>query len=277
MLGSVIALGAIGVSLTFGILGFANFAHGDLMTFGAYCAFLFYSQLALPFWLAFPLALLATAALAIAFDQIIYRHLRSKESVILLISSFGVALIIRAMVQIIWGPDNQVYANGIQMPYRFFDGSLRLKPDQLIILLCTITLMLALHFFLQKSKTGKAMRATADNPELARLTGINTERVIIWTWLLGGSLAAAAGIFLGMDTRLHSGMGWFLLLPIFAAAILGGIGHPYGAIVGGLIIGVSQEVSTLFIEPNYKPAIAFFVMVVMLIYKPTGLFGAKTT
>ncbi len=269
----MISLGAIGVSLTFGILGFANFAHGDLMTFGAYCAFLFYSQLALPFWLAFPLALLATAALAITFDQLIFKRLRSQENVILLISSFGIALIIRACIQLIWGPDNQVYNNGIQMPYRFYDGSLRLKPDQMIILLITLGLMLALHLFLQKSKTGKAMRATADNPELARLTGINTERVIIWTWLLGGSLAAAAGIFLGMDTRLHSGMGWFLLLPIFAAAILGGIGHPYGAMVGGLIIGVVQELSTLIIAPNYKPAIAFSVMILMLIYKPTGLFG----
>ena len=211
------------------------------------------------------------------FDQVIYRRLRSKDNVILLISSFGIALIIRAIIQIIWGPDNQVYANGIQMPYRFFDGNLRLKPDQLVILMTTIVLMIALHLFLQKSKTGKAMRATADNPELARLTGINTEQVIIWTWLLGGSLAAAAGIFLGLDTRLHSGMGWFLLLPIFAAAILGGIGHPYGAIVGGLIIGVVQEVSTLFIEPNYKPAIAFSVMVAMLIFKPTGLFGKAQT
>ncbi|MDZ7749272.1 MAG: branched-chain amino acid ABC transporter permease [Halofilum sp. (in: g-proteobacteria)] len=117
------------------------------------------------------------------------------------------------------------------------------------------------------------MRAMADNPDLARLSGIDTERVVIWTWIIAGVLAAAAGIFLGMDTRLNPIMGWKLLLPVFAAAILGGIGSPYGAIVGALIIGIAQEMSTLVIAPAYKPAVAFALMVAMLIWRPTGLFA----
>jgi branched-chain amino acid transport system permease protein/neutral amino acid transport system permease protein len=115
----------------------------------------------------------------------------------------------------------------------------------------------------------------ADNMDLARISGINTERVVFWTWVIAAVLAAAAGIFLGLDTRLNPIMGWRLLLPVFAAAILGGIGNYYGAIVGGIIIGVVQELSTLFISPAYKPAVAFGIMVLMLVVRPTGLFGGK--
>lgn len=123
---------------------------------------------------------------------------------------------------------------------------------------------------------GKAMRAMADNPNLARLSGIDTERVILWTWILGGALAGAAGVFLGLDTRLHPEMGWTLLLPIFAAVILGGIGKPYGAIVGGLVIGIAQETSAYLISPAYKPAVAFAILVIMLIFRPTGLFAGRS-
>jgi len=132
-----------------------------------------------------------------------------------------------------------------------------------------------LHLFLQKTKTGKAMRAMSDNADLAQVTGIEVNKVIIWTWVIGGGLAAAAGVFLGIDTRLHPVMGWRILLPVFAAAILGGIGRPYGAIVGGLIIGLAQEYSTVVISPPYKPAVAFALMVIMLIFKPTGLFAGR--
>jgi branched-chain amino acid transport system permease protein/neutral amino acid transport system permease protein len=121
------------------------------------------------------------------------------------------------------------------------------------------------------------MRAMSDNTELARVSGIDTERVIAWTWVLGGLLAGAAGIFMGMDTQLHPTMGWRILLPIFAAAIFGGVGKPYGAILGGLIIGIAQEYSTFVISPAYKPAVAFGIMVLVLIFRPEGIFrGVKT-
>ena len=272
VLGSIISLGAIGVSLTFGILRFANFSHGDLMTLGAYCACVGVVS-GTPFWLSFALAAAATALAAVLIDRTLYRRLRRKAPVILLISSFGVALILRSTVQLIWGPGNQVYAAGIQLPYRFWD--LRIKPDQVTILVGAIVLVVALHLFLQRTRMGKAMRAMADNVDLARVTGIDTERVVLWTWVVGAGLAAAAGVFLGLDTRLHPTMGWRILLDVFAAAILGGIGSVYGAIVGGMVIGIAEEMSTLVLSPAYKAAVAFAILVVMLIVRPTGLFGGR--
>lgn len=272
VIGSIIALGAIGVSLTFGILRFANFSHGDLMTLGAYFA-LTLVWLRLPIFVAMILAAAATALSAIAIDRTLYRRLRRTAPVILLISSFGVALILRSLVQLVWGPDNHVYKAGIQMP--FVIGGLRIKPDQLTIVIGAVVLMVALHLFLRRTKTGKAMRAMADNVDLARITGIDTERVVLWTWVIGAALAAAAGTFLAMDTRLNPLMGWRILLDIFAAAILGGIGSVYGAIVGGLVIGIAEEISTLFIAPPYKAAVAFAILVVMLIVRPSGLFAGR--
>jgi len=274
VLGGIIALGAIGVTLTFGILGFANFSHGDLMSFGAYIALIFFTTLSWPLWIALPIAMLGTAALAIAIDRSLYRWFRGRHSVILLISSFGVALILRSLIQMIWGPDTLTYQTGIQMPYRFW--GLRIRPDQVTILISCALLVMVLHLFLQRTKIGKAMRAMADNPTLARLSGINTERVLLWTWILGGALAGAAGVFLGLDTRLHPEMGWTLLLSLFAAVILGGIGKPYGAVAGGLIIGIVQETSALLISPAYKPAVAFAILVIMLIFRPTGLFAGRS-
>jgi branched-chain amino acid transport system permease protein/neutral amino acid transport system permease protein len=274
VIGSIISLGAIGVSLTFGILRFANFAHGDLMTFGAYVAFTVYTILGLPLWLGLPAAMVATVILAFVMDRVVFIRLRRKNPVVLLIASFGIALMIRSAVQIIWGPETQVYVQGIQLPWKF--AGLRLKPDQLTILIAAAILVFALHLFLTRSKVGKAMRAMADNPDLARISGIDTERIVLWTWGIGAALAAAAGIFLGLDTRLLPEMGWFILLPIFAAAILGGIGKPYGAVAGGLIIGVAQELSTLVIDPSYKAAVAFAIMVIVLIIRPTGIFSGRS-
>lgn len=273
VLGCILALGAIGVSLTFGILRFANFAHGDLMTVGAYFGFVLIRQAALPFWLSLPIACLMTAGVAIALDWLIFRRLRRRPPVILLISSFGVALIVRSLIQLIWGTDQLVYRQGIQQPWRV--AGLVLKPDQLIVVVGAIALVTALHFFLQKTKTGKAMRAMADNIDLAKITGINTERVVLWTWTLGAIMACAAGIFLGLDTQISPTMGWNSLLPVFAAVILGGIGSPYGAIAGGLVIGLASELSTLVISPAYKAAVAFAILVMMLIVKPTGLLGGR--
>jgi len=143
-----------------------------------------------------------------------------------------------------------------------------------VILVGTALLVVALHLFLQRTRVGKAMRAMADNFELAKVTGIDTERIVLWTWAIGAALACAAGVFLGMDTRLHPTMGWRLLLPIFAAAILGGIGRPYGAIAGGVVIGLAEEFSTLVINPAYKTGVAFAILVLLLIFRPTGLLGS---
>ncbi|MFP4125218.1 MAG: branched-chain amino acid ABC transporter permease [Alphaproteobacteria bacterium] len=274
VLGSIFALGAIGVSLTFGILGFANFSHGDLMAVGAYVAFLVYVQLALPFWLAFPLAVVAAAAVAVLIDRTIYRRFRAGPPVLLLISSFGMALILRSLIQLIWGPEVMAYDTGIQLAERFM--GLRYQNHQLGIIAGAIALVIVVHLFLSRTKAGKAMRAMADNPTLAQLSGIDTERVVVWTWITGGALAGAAGVFLAIDTQLRPEMGWFQLLPIFAAAILGGIGKPYGAILGGYIIGMVTELSNLVLPAEYTTVVAFAILVVMLIFRPTGLFAGRS-
>jgi branched-chain amino acid transport system permease protein/neutral amino acid transport system permease protein len=275
LLGSIIALGAVGVTLTFGILGFANFAHGDLMAFGAYVCFLLYTQLAMPFWLGLVAAVPATILLAVVVDRVLYRRFRASRPIISLISSFGAALIIRSSIQIIWGPGTWLYSSKLVMAQRF--EGIRYKPDQLLIIAATIVVVIALHLFLQRTRVGKAMRAMADNATLARLSGIDTERVILWTWVIGGGLAALAGVFLAMDTRLQPEMGWFLLLACFAAAILGGIGKPMGAIAGGYVIGIMMELSTLVLPAEYSPVVPFAIMVLLLLFRPTGLFAGRST
>lgn len=244
------------------------------MTLGAYLAFTSFTVWQWPLLASFALAAGGTAIAALTIDRLVFRQLRRRPPVILLISSFGIALIVRSLIQIIWGPDTQTYKTGIQLPVVV--AGLRIKPDQIAIVAGAFALALALHVFLQYTRTGKAMRATADNINLAQVTGIDTERVVMWTWLLGAIMACAAGLFLGLDTRLHPTMGWRLLLSIFAAAILGGIGKPYGAIAGGMVVGLSQELSTFFVSPAYKEAVAFVILVIMLIVKPTGLFGGRS-
>lgn len=292
VLGCVYALGAIGLSLIFAILRFAHFAHGDLMALGAYIglALVWALDAVLPLGdlsinvkmlILLPFAFLGTAAVAIAIDWLFYRPFRKAKTIILVIASFGIALMLRSLIQLVFGVDLINYADGIQFPLKTF-LPLRILERHIYIVVVTIALMFALHFMLTRTRTGKAMRAMSDDADLARVSGINTERVITWTWIIGAGLAAVAGIFLGMDTRLVPTMGWDLLLPTFAAAILGGLGRPYGAIVGGMVIGGIEELSVYpwfgtqpLVEPDYKTAVAFGVMVLMLIFRPQGLFGGR--
>ncbi|MDA3920423.1 MAG: branched-chain amino acid ABC transporter permease [Salinisphaera sp.] len=269
VLGSILALGAIGVTMIFGVLRFAHFAHGDLMTVGAYVALTFVHWLAWPIWLAALPAIAVTSILAVVLDQLFYRRLRRVAPVILLISSFATALMLRALVQIIWGPDNQVYATGISIPYRI--AGLVITPDSLKVLGATALMVVVVHLFLAHTKMGKSMRAMSDNVDLARISGVPVKRVIFWTWVFAGALTAVAGILLGVDTRLIPTMGWNILLPIFAAAILGGVGRPYGAVLGGLIIGLAMNYSVLFMPSAYKLAVAFIIMIAVLILRPQGL------
>lgn len=271
VLGSIVALGAIGVSLVFSILRFAHFAHGDLMTVGAYLALACVGGLGLPLWLSAPLAMAGAALVAMAIDAALYSRLRRTAPVILLIASIGAALILRSSVELLWGSATEVYAQGITLPMQI--AGLRVKADHLWIVGGTMTSAILLHLFLRYARAGKAMRAVADDPDLAQVTGIDVRRVVLWTWSIAATLAAAGGIFLGMDTRLHPTMGYNLVLAIFAAAIVGGIGRPYGAIAGGMLVGVATELCTLIFDPVYKPAVAFAMMVLALVARPTGLFA----
>jgi len=283
VLGCIYALGAVGVSLLFGILRFAHFAHGDLITLGAYIAFFFTSAFGLSGLLSLPMAIIFSIIICILIDRLFYKPLRYSPTVILLISSFGIALMLRATVQLIWGVEIESYNEGtFSVPLKLFN-TLIIAEKHIYIVVFTFLIILMMHYFLAKTTMGKAMRAVSDNASLAQITGINTEKVIIWTWIIGGSLAASAGVFLGIDTQLQSNMGWDLLLPIFAAAILGGIGSPYGAIIGGLIIGMAEELSsytwlgdgTPLLSPGYKTGVAFAIMVLLLIWRPSGILKGK--
>ncbi|MGD9080959.1 MAG: branched-chain amino acid ABC transporter permease [Desulfobacterales bacterium] len=291
--GSIIALGAIGLTLVFGIIRFANFAHGDLMSSGAYFALFMVtgvlSWIGIPdttfgslsfgwrMLIAFPVSMFIVGCLAIVADRILYRKLRKNNSgaVMLAMSSLGVAFILRMLILILWGADSLFYKPGLLRPAIEFPLGIKVRPDQILILILVLGLVTLLHLFMQKTKMGKAMRATADNMELALVSGIDTERVIILTWGIGGALAAAGGILYGIDVQVHAYMGWNFLIPLFAATILGTIGNMWGALVGGLVIGVAQQVSTAFLLPTYKPAVAFMLMILILLFRPKGIFGGK--
>jgi branched-chain amino acid transport system permease protein/neutral amino acid transport system permease protein len=291
--GSIISLGAIGLTLVYGIIRFANFAHGDLMTSGAYITLFLVTGLftwigipentfgPLSFgWrmvLSFPITMLAVGGIAILLDRILYRRLRRKKTgaVILAMSSLGAAFILRMIILILWGADSLFYRPGILRPAYELPLGIKIRPDQILILAVVVVLVILLYTFLQKTKMGKAMRATADNMELALVSGIDTEQVIILTWGIGGAMAAAGGILYAIDVQLHPYMGWNFLIPLFAATILGTIGNMYGALVGGLVIGIAQQVSTAFLMPTYKQAVAFVIMILILLIRPKGIFGGR--
>jgi len=293
VLGSIISLGAVGLTLVFGIVRFANFAHGDLMSAGAYVALFMVtgvlSWIGIPdnsfgplsfgwrMLIAFPVSMAVVGGVAIALDRILYRKLRKKKSgpVIFAMSALGAAFILRKSILILWGADSLFYRPGMLRPALELPLGIKIRPDQILILIVVFSLVGLLHIFLNKTKMGKAMRATSDNMELALISGIDTERIIILTWGIGGALAAAAGILYGIDIQLQPDMGWNFLIPLFAATILGSIGNVYGALVGGLVIGVVQQVSTAFMLPTYKPAVAFMVMILILLIRPKGIFGGS--
>ncbi len=280
VVGCIYALGAIGISLLFGILRFAHFAHGDVMTLGAYLALIFTANFGWSPYAALPLAIAGAVAVSLGIDRAFYKPFRRSPGIVTVIASFGVMLMLRSAIQLIWGVGVETYDLGIRFPMQI--GLFKIAPRQVMIVLVTAVMVVGLHLFLSRTRLGKAMRAVSDDPDLARVSGINVEQVIRWTWIIGAGLAAAGGVFIGIQTKIHPSMGWDLLLPLFAAAVLGGIGRPYGAVLGGLTIGLVQELSTYpwisnapLVNPGYKPAVAFSVMVLMLIWRPTGLFKGR--
>ena len=289
--GAIIALGAVGLSLVYGILNFANVAHGDYMTMGAYIALFIVGTMlpslgiegsglgpftfGYPLLIALPLAVVAVAIGAIVLEVTIYRRLRDRgaNAVVISMASLGVAVALRGLVQIIWTGDSQHYPRESRQVYHL-PMDVRIPPDAIFIAIVAIILVVAVYLALTRTRMGKAMRATADNPELAVVSGIDTRRVIWWTWAMGAVLAATAGILLAVfQAHLLPIMGWKFLIPLFAAVILGGIGNPYGALVGAFVIGVTSEVSTQWINPSYKPAVAFAIMIAVLLVRPRGIFG----
>jgi neutral amino acid transport system permease protein len=271
-LGCIIALAAVGLTLTYGILRLSNFAHGDFLTLGAYFTWLSNIN-GINIWLAMILGCVGTVIMMLISEQLLWKPMRNvrADTTTLIIISIGLALFLRSGILLIWGGNNQSYNLPVVEAIAF--GGVRIAYYRVIVIILAILAIIALHFILQNSKIGKAMRAVADNIDLARVSGINVEQVVLWTWIITGILTALAGGMYGLMTQVRPNMGWFLILPMFASVILGGIGNPYGAIAGGLVIGVASELSTLVLGPEYKLGVALFIMVIILLIKPQGIFS----
>lgn len=272
--GSIIALAAVGLTLTYGILRLANFAHGDFMTLGAYFTWLANTS-GVNIWISMLVGAAGTVAAMLLSEQLLWKPMRDRRatSTTLIIISIGLALFIRGGILLIWGSSNQSYDLPVITALDIF--GLKVAYYRLVVLGLATLAIIALHLLLQNTKIGKAMRAVADNIDLARVSGINVERVVIWNWVIAGTLTAFGGAMYGLITGgVRPSMGWFLILPMFASVILGGIGNPYGAITGALIIGLAQElsVSVPFLGSQYKLGVALLIMVLVLLIRPQGLF-----
>ncbi len=314
--GSQLALGALGVTLIYGILRFSNFAHGDTMAFGAMVTILFtwlfqswgitlgFLPTAL---LGIPFGIIATAALLLATDKLVYQFYRRQKAdpVILVIVSMGVMFVMNGLVRFIIGPNDQRFSDGERFiisarEFKTLTGlkeGLAFKTTQGITIVTAIILVLVLFWFLNRTRTGKSMRAFSDNEDLALLSGINPDKVVMVTWIIVAGLAATAGALYGLDKSFKPFIFLQLLLPIFASAIVGGLGNPIGAIAGGFVIAFSEVLITYplkkvlkylmpeqlepsglvqLLSTDYKFAVSFTILIIVLLFRPTGLFKGKS-
>jgi branched-chain amino acid transport system permease protein len=315
-LGSIYAVGAIGVTLIFGILRFAHFAHGDMMTMGGFISFLLAlgataMGIVLPVptgFVVLPFAMIIAAVIALGIDKGFYAPLRRRGArpVTLLIASIGVTMIIQGLIRLFFGSGTYSFFETeqkvlikIPVPLEGVTRTINFTQPQLLMVLLTAIAVIALHFFLTRTRLGKAMRAMADNPDLAQVSGINTKLVVRVTWIIAGGLACMAGTMLALDVTLKPDLAFNILLPIFAAAIVGGLGQSYGAIAGGFLIGFAETLSifnwtTLFrplagylpfelpanlaiVPTEYKLTVAFVILVVVLLWRPTGIFKGASS
>lgn len=313
--GAQLALGALGITLIYAILRFANFAHGDTMAFGTMVAiFLTWGMQALGWSLgglpialvSLPFAILATIAIVLGTDKLVYKYFRDKrvDPVIFVMTSVGVMFMMNGLVRIFIGTGDINFADGSRFIIRArefremtgLDEGLALRTAQVITIVVAVSVMAALFWFLQKTRTGKSMRAFSDNEDLALLSGIKPEKVVMVTWIIAGTLATIAGVLYGLDKGFRPFTYFQLLLPMFAAAILGGIGQPIGAVVGGFVIAFSEVALTYayrrvfdylapeawepeglyqLLETEYKFAVSFILLVIVLLVRPTGIFRGR--
>ena len=272
-LGAIYALGAVGLTLVYGILKLVNFAHGDFLTFGAYMAYLVNVTWDLPLVLGIAFAIATTALLGIALEKVMWAPMRSRGAGMLqlLLMTIGLAFVIRYGIQFVWGTElRQLDVNNTDTVN--FLG-LRIGRTQLIVIVVGFATLIATGLMLRITLLGKRMRALSDDLDLAETSGINTARVILWTWVFAAGLAGLAGVFAGALTQLQPELGFELLLPIFAAVVLGGIGNAFGALAAGVVLGVVIEWSTFFVAPGLKLAVGFLILIIVLIIRPQGIFG----
>ena len=266
--GGILALPAVGFSLLYKILKFPNFAFGAYLTCGAYAALTVNGVLGQSILIAFIAGMGITSVVGMIVDQAAFRKLRKRPSLTLAIVSIGVSFILENVIRFIWGGDLQHYRLAVYRDVSFV--GIHLGKEQIAILLITCLFMLLVNFLLMGTRLGKAMRALADNANLAEIKGIDAERMILLTSAIGGGLAGASGVFLGVDTVINPMMGFNIVLSVFAGAILGGIGSAKGAMAGALVIGLAEEVSLLAIPSTYKSAVALGIIILILILRPSG-------
>ena len=313
--GAQLALGALGVTLIYGILRFSNFAHGDTMAFGAMVTILvtwWFQSMGISFGplptalLALPFGIAATAAFVLGTDRVIYRFYRRQKasSTMVVIVSLGVMFVMNGIIRFIIGVDEQNFSDGARFvlnPQEFktmtgLAEPLAIKTTQAVTVITAIIVVAFLFWFLQKTRTGKSMRAFSDNEDLALLSGINPDRVVAVTWIIAAGIATIAGTLYGLDKSFKPFTYFQLLLPIFAAAIVGGLGNPLGAIAGGFVIAFSEVMVTnawkkivtylvpesmapdslvQLLSTDYKFAVSFTILIIVLLFMPTGLFKGK--
>lgn len=286
---SIVLLASVGLSLLYGIGNFANFAHGELLAIGAYITYGVHVQMGYPLLLAAVVAVVGSAAIGAIMDRTLFIRHRDSPPIVMLIVTIGVALVLRSLIRIVYTSELKTMQQGLSVGHELINReltiggyelvlNLRLTSDAMIIIVLGAVFALVTHLFLTRTRTGIAMRATSDNDSLAEVTGIDTDRVLTVTWAFSAGMAAIGGVFLGLETGvIQPRMGFDVLLVVFAAVILGGIGSPYGAMIGAYVIGVAQEMSVAlpFVTPGYRFAVSFLVMIGVLLVRPQGIAGER--
>ena len=278
-LGAIIALCAVGLSLVYGVTGLVNFAHAEMVTLGAVAAYFFHASPAGPQW---PLVVAAIPAtfVGVAFGWVqeegLWRPLRARNVglIAMMVVSIGLSFAVRHLILIFFGGEPRAYPDFAGQPPIEFLG-ISVIPKNLITIGVALVVLAGVGLFLQRSRSGTAMRAVSDDADLAESSGIDVNRVILITWMLAGGLAALGGIFFGLNEAVQWDMGFGLLLLIFAAVVLGGLGTAYGTMVGGFVVGIAVEMSTLFMPNELKTAVGLVVLILILLVKPEGLFGTR--
>ena len=279
VLGGIYALIAVGYTMVYGIIQLINFAHGEIFMLGAYFAFTLVTVFNVPFWVALPISMLLCAGIGMLMDIIAYRPLRNAPRLSALITAIGMSLGLQNLALLIWQAKQRPFPNE-SLPTLFLSENAITLPSgadlpyrDLFIILLALVLMVVLNRLIYLTKIGKAMRACAQNPTAANLMGINTNRVIAITFAIGSALGAVAGVMVGLREVIEPTMGYYKGVAAFAAAVLGGIGNVTGAMLGGLLIGLAEALGAGYINSSYRLAIAYIIMIAVILIRPAGLFG----
>lgn len=271
--GLIVALPAVALTLTYSITKFPNFAIGAMLTVGAYIAYTFNAVVGLPLLWAALVAAPLSGAVAVATDQTVFRKLRDRTAITLLVASMGVSFILENIARFIFGNSARSFDIAIARPYEIL--GLRVNYEQLVSGGTAVVAMIGIYVLLGHTALGRAMRAVSDNPPLAAVRGIDRERIVRATWMIAGIVTGLAGVLIGMDRAIDPLLGWNYIVTVFAAAILGGLGNPVGAGIAALTVGVVEETSTLLIPPNYRQVVSFLAIALLLLLRPQGLLGTQ--